>query len=167
MASNPEFLREGAAIADFKHPDRILVGAEEAEARAVLAEIYRPLFLNKAPLLFTNRRTAELTKYAANAFLAVKISFINEMATSARKSRRCSRWPDRTRQRIGASPPPDRVWRRLSEDTLPARTAKHAGSRTHHFDGRRSTIAARREWPIASATPWAEAWRASMSRSSA
>ena len=80
VASNPEFLREGAAIADFKHPDRILVGAEDERARAVLAEIYRPLFLNKAPLVFTSRRTAELTKYAANAFLAMKISFINEMA---------------------------------------------------------------------------------------
>ena len=80
VASNPEFLREGAAIADFKHPDRILVGAEDEKARQVLAEIYRPLFLNKAPLLFTGRRTAELTKYAANAFLAMKISFINEMA---------------------------------------------------------------------------------------
>ena len=80
VASNPEFLREGAAIADFKHPDRILVGAEDSRARAVLAEIYRPLFLNRAPMLFTGRRTAELTKYAANAFLAMKISFINEMA---------------------------------------------------------------------------------------
>ena len=80
VASNPEFLREGAAIADFKHPDRILVGAEDERARTVLAEIYRPLFLNRAPLLFTGRRTAELTKYAANAFLATKISFINEMA---------------------------------------------------------------------------------------
>ncbi|MEO5641010.1 MAG: UDP-glucose/GDP-mannose dehydrogenase family protein [Sphingomicrobium sp.] len=80
VASNPEFLREGAAIADFKHPDRIVVGAEEERAREVLAEIYRPLFLNKAPLLFTSRRTAELTKYAANAFLAMKISFINEIA---------------------------------------------------------------------------------------
>jgi UDPglucose 6-dehydrogenase len=80
VASNPEFLREGAAIADFKHPDRILVGAEDDQARKVLAEIYRPLFLNKAPLLFTSRRTAELTKYAANGFLAMKISFINEIA---------------------------------------------------------------------------------------
>ena len=80
VASNPEFLREGAAIADFKHPDRILVGAEQQRARDVLGEIYRPLFLNKAPLLFTSRRTAELTKYAANAFLAMKISFINEIA---------------------------------------------------------------------------------------
>ena len=80
VASNPEFLREGAAIADFKHPDRILVGAEDDKARGCLAEIYRPLFLNRAPMLFTSRRTAELTKYAANAFLATKISFINEMA---------------------------------------------------------------------------------------
>ncbi len=80
VASNPEFLREGAAIADFKHPDRILVGAEDDRARDCLAEIYRPLFLNRAPMLFTSRRTAELTKYAANAFLATKISFINEMA---------------------------------------------------------------------------------------
>jgi UDPglucose 6-dehydrogenase len=80
VASNPEFLREGAAIADFKHPDRILVGAEDDRARAILAEIYRPLFLNRAPMLFTSRRTAELIKYAANAFLATKISFINEMA---------------------------------------------------------------------------------------
>src|SRR4051812_40315534 len=80
VASNPEFLREGAAIADFKHPDRIVVGAEDSRAQDVLREIYRPLFLNRAPILITGRRTAELTKYAANAFLAVKISFINEIA---------------------------------------------------------------------------------------
>ena len=80
VASNPEFLREGAAIADFKHPDRIVVGAEDSHAEEVLKEIYRPLFLNRAPILITGRRTAELTKYAANAFLAVKISFINEIA---------------------------------------------------------------------------------------
>jgi UDPglucose 6-dehydrogenase len=80
VASNPEFLREGAAIADFKHPDRIVVGADDERAQDVLKEIYRPLFLNRAPILFTGRRTAELTKYAANAFLAVKISFINEIA---------------------------------------------------------------------------------------
>jgi UDPglucose 6-dehydrogenase len=80
VASNPEFLREGAAIADFKHPDRIVIGAEDEFAREALREIYRPLFLNRAPILFTGRRTAELTKYAANAFLAVKISFINEIA---------------------------------------------------------------------------------------
>jgi UDPglucose 6-dehydrogenase len=80
VASNPEFLREGAAIADFKHPDRIVVGAQDRHAEDVLKEIYRPLFLNRAPILITGRRTAELTKYAANAFLAVKISFINEIA---------------------------------------------------------------------------------------
>jgi UDPglucose 6-dehydrogenase len=80
VASNPEFLREGAAIADFKHPDRIVVGAEDDQAQHALREIYRPLFLNRAPILITGRRTAELTKYAANAFLAVKISFINEIA---------------------------------------------------------------------------------------
>ena len=80
VASNPEFLREGAAIRDFKIPDRIVVGAEDEKAREVLREIYRPLFLNQAPILFTGRRTAELTKYAANAFLAVKITFINEIA---------------------------------------------------------------------------------------
>src|SRR5215211_6809311 len=80
VASNPEFLREGAAIRDFKIPDRIVVGAEDELAREVLREIYRPLFLNQAPILFTGRRTAELIKYAANAFLAMKISFINEMA---------------------------------------------------------------------------------------
>jgi UDPglucose 6-dehydrogenase len=80
VVSNPEFLREGAAIADFKHPDRIVVGAEDERAQNVLREIYRPLFLNRAPILITGRRTAELTKYAANAFLAVKISFINEIA---------------------------------------------------------------------------------------
>src|SRR6476659_4739729 len=80
VASNPEFLREGAAIADFKHPDRIVVGAQDERAQEVLKELYRPLFLNRAPILITRRRTAELTKYAANAFLAVKISFINEIA---------------------------------------------------------------------------------------
>ena len=80
VASNPEFLREGAAIDDFKRPDRIVVGAEDPRAEEVLREIYRPLFLNQAPILVTGRRTAELTKYAANAFLATKITFINEIA---------------------------------------------------------------------------------------
>lgn len=80
VASNPEFLREGTAINDFKHPDRIVVGVEDAHARDVLEAIYRPLNLDKVPLLFTTRRTAEVTKYAANAFLATKIGFINEMA---------------------------------------------------------------------------------------
>ena len=80
VASNPEFLREGAAIADFKRPDRIVVGTEDARAEAVMREVYRPLYLNQAPILVTDRRTAELTKYAANAFLAAKITFINEIA---------------------------------------------------------------------------------------
>jgi len=85
VASNPEFLREGAAISDFKHPDRIVVGTEDDWARAVMTEVYRPLFLNKSPLLFTSRRSSELIKYAANAFLAVKITFINEMADLCEK----------------------------------------------------------------------------------
>jgi UDPglucose 6-dehydrogenase len=80
VVSNPEFLREGAAIDDFKRPDRIVVGTEDARAQGVMAEIYRPLNPNVHPLLFTGRRTAELTKYAANAFLATKITFINEIA---------------------------------------------------------------------------------------
>jgi len=80
VVSNPEFLREGAAIQDFKHPDRIVVGTGDARARAVLAEIYRPLYLNAPPIIYVNRRTAELIKYAANAFLAAKITFINEIA---------------------------------------------------------------------------------------
>jgi UDPglucose 6-dehydrogenase len=80
VVSNPEFLREGAAITDFKRPDRIVVGAEDAHARQIMIEVYRPLYLNAPPLLFTGRRTAELIKYAANAFLATKITFINEIA---------------------------------------------------------------------------------------
>jgi UDPglucose 6-dehydrogenase len=80
VVSNPEFLREGAAIEDFKHPDRIVIGAEDERAVEIMREIYRPLYLNKAPLIITSRRSAELTKYAANAFLATKITFINEIA---------------------------------------------------------------------------------------
>jgi UDPglucose 6-dehydrogenase len=80
VVSNPEFLREGAAIEDFKRPDRVVIGANDERAQQVMAELYRPLSLNAAPLLFTDRRTAELTKYAANAFLATKITFINEIA---------------------------------------------------------------------------------------
>jgi UDPglucose 6-dehydrogenase len=86
VASNPEFLREGAAIRDFKHPDRIVVGTEDERARKVIAEIYRPLYLNQAPIMFTGRRTAELIKYAANAFLATKITFINEIADLAERA---------------------------------------------------------------------------------
>ncbi|MDT2019470.1 UDP-glucose/GDP-mannose dehydrogenase family protein [Methylocella sp. CPCC 101449] len=80
VVSNPEFLREGAAIEDFKRPDRIVIGADDERGAHIVAELYRPLYLNAAPVLTTKRRTAELTKYAANAFLAMKITFINEMA---------------------------------------------------------------------------------------
>ena len=80
VASNPEFLREGAAIEDFKRPDRVVIGCDDERAREVMRELYRPLNLNETPILFTSRRTSELTKYAANAFLAMKITFINEMA---------------------------------------------------------------------------------------
>ena len=104
VVSNPEFLREGAAIHDFKHPDRIVVGTNDERAKKVVAEIYRPLSLNQAPILYTSRRTAELIKYAANAFLATKITFINEIADLCEKSgrrraggraRHRSRQPDR------------------------------------------------------------------------
>ncbi len=80
VVSNPEFLREGAAIGDFKRPDRIVIGSEDAHAREVMREVYRPLYLNESPILFVSRRTSELIKYAANAFLATKITFINEIA---------------------------------------------------------------------------------------
>ena len=85
VVSNPEFLREGAAIHDFKHPDRIVVGTDDERARNMVAEIYRPLNLNQAPIFYTVRRTAELIKYAANAFLATKITFINEIADLCEK----------------------------------------------------------------------------------
>jgi len=85
VASNPEFLREGAAIEDFKRPDRIVIGVNDEHARAVLQEVYRPLISNESPLLVMARRAAELTKYAANAFLATKITFINEIADLCEK----------------------------------------------------------------------------------
>ncbi|VAV97913.1 UDP-glucose 6-dehydrogenase [hydrothermal vent metagenome] len=85
VVSNPEFLREGAAIGDFKRPDRIVIGTEDDWAKDVMSEIYRPLFLNESPIIFTGRRTAELIKYAANAFLATKITFINEIADLCEK----------------------------------------------------------------------------------
>ncbi|WP_284179426.1 UDP-glucose/GDP-mannose dehydrogenase family protein [Rhabdaerophilum sp. SD176] len=85
VVSNPEFLREGAAIGDFKRPDRIVIGLEDERAKAVMNEVYRPLYLNQSPILFTGRRTSELIKYAANAFLATKITFINEMADLCEK----------------------------------------------------------------------------------
>src|SRR5258705_3891523 len=85
IASNPEFLREGAAIRDFKFPDRIVIGTSDERAKKVLGDIYRPLSLNQPPLMFTARRTAELIKYAANAFLATKITFINAIADLAER----------------------------------------------------------------------------------
>jgi UDPglucose 6-dehydrogenase len=85
VVSNPEFLREGAAVYDFKHPDRIVIGTDDARAREVMHEIYRPLHLNAAPIMYTDRRTAELIKYASNAFLATKITFINEIAELSEK----------------------------------------------------------------------------------
>ena len=85
VVANPEFLREGAAIRDFKLPDRIVIGVEDEAARKVMAEIYRPLYLNQGPVLFTRRRTAELIKYSANAFLAMKVTFINEIAELCEK----------------------------------------------------------------------------------
>src|SRR3989442_12833734 len=85
VVSNPEFLREGAAIEDFKRPDRVVVGTEDERARRVMREIYRPLYINETPILFTSRRAAELIKYASNAFLATKVTFINEMADICEK----------------------------------------------------------------------------------
>lgn len=85
VASNPEFLREGAAIDDFKRPDRVVVGTQDERAQQVLKELYRPLFINETPILFTKRETSELIKYAGNAFLATKITFINEMADLCEK----------------------------------------------------------------------------------
>ncbi len=85
VVSNPEFLREGSAIEDFKRPDRVVVGLQDERARAVMSELYRPLFIGETPILFTGRRTSELIKYAANSFLAMKITFINEMADLCEK----------------------------------------------------------------------------------
>ncbi len=81
MASNPEFLREGSAIEDFRRPDRVIVGCDTDRARQLMREIYRPLYLHETPIVFTSRESSELIKYAANAFLATKITFINEMAS--------------------------------------------------------------------------------------
>jgi UDPglucose 6-dehydrogenase len=86
VASNPEFLREGSAVEDFKRPDRIVVGVNDDYGREVMANVYRPISLNRAPVMFTDRRSAEVIKYAANAFLALKITFINEMASFCEKA---------------------------------------------------------------------------------
>ncbi len=85
MASNPEFLREGSALEDFRRPDRVVVGCDTDRAKEVMREVYRPLYLNETPILFTSRESSELIKYAANAFLATKITFINEMADICEK----------------------------------------------------------------------------------
>ncbi len=85
MASNPEFLREGSAIEDFRRPDRVVVGCDTDRAREVMREVYRPLYIHETPIVFTSRETSELIKYAANAFLATKITFINEMASLCEK----------------------------------------------------------------------------------
>jgi len=85
VVSNPEFLREGAAIEDFKRPDRVVVGTDSERAQEIMRSLYRPLFINETPIVFTNRRTSELIKYAGNAFLATKITFINEMADLCEK----------------------------------------------------------------------------------
>ena len=85
VASNPEFLREGAAIGDFMRPDRVVIGTEDDQSMAILKDLYRPLYLNETPVVLTDVQTAELTKYAANAFLATKISFINEVANLCEK----------------------------------------------------------------------------------
>jgi UDPglucose 6-dehydrogenase len=85
MASNPEFLREGSAIGDFRRPDRVVVGCDTEKARDVMREVYRPLYLSETPILFTSRESSELIKYAANAFLATKITFINEIANLCEK----------------------------------------------------------------------------------
>jgi UDPglucose 6-dehydrogenase len=85
VASNPEFLREGSAIEDFRRPDRVVVGCESDRARSLMREIYRPLYLNETPILFTTCESSEIIKYASNAFLATKITFINEMANLCEK----------------------------------------------------------------------------------
>ena len=144
---------------DFKHPDRIVVGAEDERAREVLREIYRPLFLNQAPILFTGRRTAELTKYAANAFLAIKISFINEIADLCEAVD--ADVQDVARgigldNRIGAKflHAGPGLWRQLlSQGHAGAAADRRAGGR-RAADRRarrsRSTTTARRRWPTGS-----------------
>ena len=125
VASNPEFLREGAAIQDFKRPDRIVIGIEDDRARPVMEEVYRPLYLNQAPIQFTGRRTSELIKYAANAFLAMKITYINEIAelcehVGADASQR-TRWPSSRRPKTQArrSASSKRRWRSMKAASAP------------------------------------------------
>ncbi len=144
VVSNPEFLREGAAIQDFKHPDRIVVGTEDERAKAVMTELYRPLYLNRSPIMFTGRRTAELIKYAANAFLATKITFINEIADSGREGRRrragdrARHWPRQSyRRQVPARR--SRLWRLVLSQGHAGAAENRAGSRhaAAHRRGRR------------------------------
>ena len=155
VVSNPEFLREGAAIADFKRPDRIVIGTDDERAKSVMSELYRPLYLNQAPFLVTSRRTAELTKYAANAFLATKITFINEIADLC--------------EQVGANV--QDVARGIGLDNRIGAKFLHAGPgyggscfpkdtlaliKTAQDYGRRSA-SSRRSWPstISASAPWA------------
>ncbi|VAV97418.1 UDP-glucose 6-dehydrogenase [hydrothermal vent metagenome] len=136
VVSNPEFLREGAAISDFKHPDRVVIGTDDDRAIALMKEVYRPLYLNETPILFTSRRSSELIKYAANAYLATKITFINEMADLCEKVGADVQAISRgigLDKRIGAkflNAGPGYGGSCFPKDTLAlVRTAKEAGSR--------------------------------------
>jgi UDPglucose 6-dehydrogenase len=138
VVSSPEFLREGAAIQDFKHPDRIVVGAADERANKVMTELCRPLYLNQAAMLFTTRRTAELIKCAANACLATKITFINEIADLCEKAAADVQQVARgigLDNRIGASsctPDPDSA---LEAPSIPLITAlTDMGARVRPYD---------------------------------
>ena len=107
VCSNPEFLREGSAIQDFTHPDRVLVGTDEPRAQELMERLYKPLAIRNAPVMFVSRESAELAKYAANAFLAAKISFINEVADSARRwAPTCRRWRARSAATVASATVP-------------------------------------------------------------
>ncbi len=174
VASNPEFLREGAAISDFKRPDRVVIGADDPQAAATVSELYRPLYLNHAPILVTSRRTAELTKYAANAFLATKITFINEIADLCEQ---VGADVQEVARGIGLD---NRIGRKFlhagpgyggscfPKDTLAlVKTAQDAGSRCGSSRRWwRSTTAASAPWPARSWRPAADRCGASGSRCS-
>ena len=176
VVSNPEFLREGAAITDFKRPDRIVIGTEDDRAANVMRELYRPLYLNQSPLLVTSRRTAELTKYAANAFLAMKITFINEIADLCEQVG--ANVQDVARgigldNRIGAQIPScgARLWRLLLPEGHAGADQDRAGPRganAHHRNGgggQRASASA--PWAARSSPPAAARFAARRSRSSA
>ena len=176
VVSNPEFLREGAAITDFKRPDRIVIGTEDERAANVMTELYRPLYLNQSPLLVTSRRTAELTKYAANAFLATKITFINEIADLCEQVG--ANVQDVARgigldNRIGSQVPPCRsgLWRLVLPEGHAGADQDRAGPRgadAHHRDGgggQRASASA--PWAARSSPPAAARCAARRSRCSA